>query len=247
MGGRRASHAVTRRPGRGGHTVWPAAAVLGAWTTPIPVRHTALQEALALLPQLLDGPARLTDPAATVGLSASRLGHLFAGELALPFPAFMRWNRLRRAMEPARDGTSLTQAAHGAGFADSSHLNRTCHEMLGLAPSHLLSALHPTPGSRTGLASRVQSASADQRICPSPPCCPAVSLDISLDRAIKTMRDTGRGMPAQGQGHLTRRPGRQRHRVLTPVRSAPDGTARGESGCRACGRRGRGGARRCAG
>lgn len=123
---------------------------LDAWATattttaPAAVRHPVLQAAVELMPQLLAGPVRLTQLAAGVGLSASRLGHLFTAELGLPFPAYLRWARLRRAVELAGQGASLTQAAHGAGFADSSHLTRVSREMFGLAPSQLLHAIGPT-------------------------------------------------------------------------------------------------------
>ncbi|MEU7895285.1 AraC family transcriptional regulator [Nonomuraea sp. NPDC049152] len=123
------------------------AALLRRWTAPAAgPHHPALRQALEFLPALLAGPVRLTDLAGMVSLSASRLGHLFAAELALPFPAYLRWARLRRAAELARDGASLTQAAHGAGFADSSHLTRVCHEMFGLAPSHLLPTVREPSG-----------------------------------------------------------------------------------------------------
>ncbi|MFI6817557.1 helix-turn-helix transcriptional regulator [Nonomuraea sp. NPDC050328] len=116
----------------------PGALVRG-WSAPAHgPRHPALLRALALLPDLLAGPVRLTDLAAAVHLSASRLGHLFTAELGLPYPVYVRWLRLRRAMELARQGAGLTEAAHGAGFADSSHLTRACHEMFGLAPSRLV-------------------------------------------------------------------------------------------------------------
>ncbi|MGW3353179.1 AraC family transcriptional regulator [Nonomuraea rubra] len=138
------------------HTLLPAtpgafpdpAALVRSWAAPAGTvaagpHHPALRQALELLPELLAGPVRLTDLADAVSLSASRLGHLFTAELALPFPAYLRWARLRRAAELARDGATLTQAAHGAGFADSSHLTRVCHEMFGLAPSHLVQVLRP--------------------------------------------------------------------------------------------------------
>ncbi|MBX6386266.1 MAG: helix-turn-helix domain-containing protein [Microbispora sp.] len=120
----------------------PAALVRG-WGAPAGPRHPALRHALRVLPELLHGPVRLTDLAAAAGISASRLGHLFAAELGLPFPPYLRWARLRRAVELAAGGASLTQAAHGAGFADSSHLTRVTREMFGLAPSRLLAALSP--------------------------------------------------------------------------------------------------------
>jgi len=34
-------------------------------------------------------------------------------------------------------GSSLTEAAHAAGSADSAHLSRTLRSMLGIAPSFL--------------------------------------------------------------------------------------------------------------
>ncbi|MGV9598426.1 helix-turn-helix transcriptional regulator [Streptosporangium sandarakinum] len=134
-----AAHALLpERAGAAGEPRDPAALVR-AWTAPVPgPHHPALRKALDLLPELLAGPVRLTDLADAVHLSASRLGHLFTAELALPYPVYVRWMRLRRAIELARDSATLTEAAHGAGFADSSHLTRVCHEMFGLAPSQLV-------------------------------------------------------------------------------------------------------------
>ncbi|MGA5215245.1 helix-turn-helix transcriptional regulator [Streptomyces cinereoruber] len=103
--------------------------------------HPAVRRAMDHTQRLLGGPVRLQDLAVFVGLSASRLGHLFAEELGLPFPVYLRWARLRRAMELVQEGTSLTKAAHGAGFADSSHLTRVFHEMFGLAPSTVLRSI----------------------------------------------------------------------------------------------------------
>ncbi|WP_039797629.1 helix-turn-helix transcriptional regulator [Nocardia araoensis] len=104
-------------------------------------RHPALRRALELLPDLLDGPLRLAELAAAVGLSASRLGHLFRAELGLAFPPYLRWARLRQAMDHVRRGGTLTEAAHAAGFADSAHLTRVCREMFGLTPSELAGAV----------------------------------------------------------------------------------------------------------
>lgn len=106
-----------------------------------PVCSKTLRAAMELLPDLLPGPLRLAELSAAVGISTSRLGHLFAAELGLSFPAYLRWARLRRAMELARQGANLTDAAHGAGFTDSSHLTRVVHEMFGLAPSQLLHSI----------------------------------------------------------------------------------------------------------
>ncbi|GAA3245926.1 AraC family transcriptional regulator [Streptomyces labedae] len=122
-------------------------AALRAVTGSRPTRacHPALCDAAALVHACLGCPIRLSDVAAEVGLSAGRLGHLFAEEFGLSFPAYVRWARLRRTIELARGGASLTQAAHGAGFADSSHLTRVVHEMFGLAPSEILHSVQWAP------------------------------------------------------------------------------------------------------
>lgn len=96
--------------------------------------HPSVSAAIALVPELLSGPVRLTDVASAVHLSADRLGRLFARDVGLSFPAYVRWARLIRAMEVARTGGTITDAAHAAGFTDSSHANRAFHEMFGVAP-----------------------------------------------------------------------------------------------------------------
>ena len=104
--------------------------------------HPALRQAVAVLPTMLDHSVHLGQVAAAVGISASRLGHLFSDELGLPFRPYVRWARLQRAIDQVRNGGTLTDAAHTAGFADSAHLTRVCHEMFGLAPSLLARAVH---------------------------------------------------------------------------------------------------------
>jgi AraC-like DNA-binding protein len=99
-----------------------------------------LRRALSLAPQLIDGPLLLGDLAGRVGLSASRMGHLFAEHLHLPYPAWRRWARLLHALESVQAGASLTTAAHAAGFTDSAHLTRVCRAMFGITPSQALAA-----------------------------------------------------------------------------------------------------------
>ncbi|ANN15505.1 AraC family transcriptional regulator [Amycolatopsis orientalis] len=126
--------------------------LLGEVGGDIPPRsvHPALRQAMALLPSMLDGEAGLARLSAAVGLSASRLGHLFGEELGLPFRAYVRWARLQRAIDHARAGGTLTSAAHAAGFADSAHLTRVSHEMFGLAPSHLVGTVRWCEPDREG-------------------------------------------------------------------------------------------------
>jgi AraC-like DNA-binding protein len=85
----------------------------------------------------LDTPVSLADAAAHVGLSSGRARHLFVAETGLPFRTYLLWLRLMRAVELFSAGSSLTEAAHGAGFSDSSHLSRTFRRMFGIAADSL--------------------------------------------------------------------------------------------------------------
>lgn len=75
--------------------------------------------------------------AAGVELSESRFSHLFTENVRVPVRRYLLWLRLRDAMHLLAQGTSLTEVAHEAGFADSAHLARTFRSLLGIAPSAL--------------------------------------------------------------------------------------------------------------
>lgn len=85
----------------------------------------------------LDAPVSLVDVAKHVGLSPSRARHLFVDQTGLPFRTYMLWLRLMRAVELFSTGSSLTDAAHAAGFSDSAHLSRTFRRMFGIAADSL--------------------------------------------------------------------------------------------------------------
>jgi AraC-like DNA-binding protein len=71
-------------------------------------------------------------------LSESRLLHLFKNEVGLPIRNYILWYRLKVAFHHFVNGSSLTESAHFAGFADQSHFTRTCLSMVGFTPSTLL-------------------------------------------------------------------------------------------------------------
>lgn len=85
----------------------------------------------------LDKPVSLEEAAAHVGLSSGRARHLFVESTGLPFRTYLLWLRLSRAVDLFASGASLTDAAHGAGFADSAHLSRTFRRMFGITADSL--------------------------------------------------------------------------------------------------------------
>jgi AraC family transcriptional regulator len=85
----------------------------------------------------LDKPVSLEEAAAHVGLSSGRARHLFVESTGLPFRTYLLWLRLTKAVDLFSVGTPLTDAAHAAGFADSSHLSRTFKRMCGIAADTL--------------------------------------------------------------------------------------------------------------
>lgn len=92
---------------------------------------------LAWVAPRLEGAVSLREVSAFIGLSPGRTRHLFVQQTGLPFRTYLLWLRLMRATESFASGTSLTEAAHLAGFADSAHLSRTFRRMFGIAAASL--------------------------------------------------------------------------------------------------------------
>ncbi|WP_327674463.1 helix-turn-helix domain-containing protein [Kitasatospora sp. NBC_00458] len=94
----------------------------------------------------------MPDLAARVGLSPQRLRALARQELGMPLARWRIWRRLARAADALCEGQSLAEAASTGGFADQAHLSRQMREMIGLTPSAVLRALHPSaaPGDVDG-------------------------------------------------------------------------------------------------
>lgn len=102
---------------------------------------------LKTLPQrLADAEAvSLRALAKSVGLSPSRLMHLFTGSVGVPLRPYILWLRLQYAAGELARGRSVAAAGHEAGFSDAAHFTRTFRRMLGATPRQVL---------RRGLAAR---------------------------------------------------------------------------------------------
>jgi AraC-like DNA-binding protein len=61
--------------------------------------------------------------------------HLFKEEVGVPIRRFRQWHRMRVVAALVAKGQTLTDAALGAGFADSSHFSRAFRNMFGITPS----------------------------------------------------------------------------------------------------------------
>jgi AraC-like DNA-binding protein len=82
-------------------------------------------------------PVGLAELASVACLSPSRFQHLFKDATGVPLRRYRTWCRMGTALRHAREGASLTEAAHSAGFASSAHFSAAFRDMFGLAPSDL--------------------------------------------------------------------------------------------------------------
>lgn len=101
---------------------------------------------LATLRRMRDQPHRshsMAELGACAGLSASRFLHLFKAATGVPLRRYRLWNRMGAAVAAFREGKSLTEAAHAAGFASSAHFSTAFRDMFGMMPSELLKGLAP--------------------------------------------------------------------------------------------------------
>ena len=85
----------------------------------------------------VDDATSLDVLAGAVGLSPSRLMHVFTSSVGIPLRPYLAWLRVQRAAIDIVSGNSLTDAALASGFSDAAHMSRTFRRMLGIPPSML--------------------------------------------------------------------------------------------------------------
>jgi AraC-like DNA-binding protein len=113
----------------------------------LPLRDDRLEMVLRTLQASLEQEEVLSRRAlATVAdLSESRFSHWFREHTGMPVRSYRKWLRLVRGIEQVLAGGRLTDAAHGAGFADQAHFTRTFVETFGISPSNALAHLGHKP------------------------------------------------------------------------------------------------------
>jgi AraC-like DNA-binding protein len=114
-------------------------AVLGEEALGTPrVRSETVAAVVSRLGDVEGQTPRLRQLADGLGLSPSRLSYRFKTEVGITIRGYRRWARLSAAIAELAAGSTLTEAAHNAGFADLAHLSRTFRSHLGLAPTEVL-------------------------------------------------------------------------------------------------------------
>jgi len=96
-----------------------------------------LEERIVLLLDALSEGKSISEAAQQIQLSHSRITHLLSEKLGTSPVTWRAWVRLRDAIDEVAMGSSVTAAAHSAGFSDASHFARSCRGILGIAPSAL--------------------------------------------------------------------------------------------------------------
>ncbi|WP_332862839.1 AraC family transcriptional regulator [Janthinobacterium svalbardensis] len=100
-----------------------------------------LRRALEQVDALLSGKVSAAAVAGAAHLSLSQLERLFSAQLGLPVRRLVLWRRLRLAIRFILLGSTLTDAAHGAGFADAAHFSRTMRSLFGVRADRSLRQL----------------------------------------------------------------------------------------------------------
>lgn len=72
-----------------------------------------------------------------IGLSESRLSHLFSEDVGLPLRSFHLWKKIVYAIKMIARESNMTRVALDSGFSDSAHFSRTFRQTLGLSPSFM--------------------------------------------------------------------------------------------------------------
>ncbi len=104
--------------------------VLVAWR-----RSLAIERALAYLGQHYIEPVQLCNLAKVACISKSHLVRLFTATLGISPHRYQLLLRLSRAKAMLREGGPITQIAHGVGFFDHSHLDRSFRILMGMTPT----------------------------------------------------------------------------------------------------------------
>ncbi|WP_293704886.1 AraC family transcriptional regulator [Sphingopyxis sp. UBA6723] len=109
----------------------------GAETVRI-ANRTAVMRAREFLETAVVFGARLDQLEQVTGFDRWQLSRDFRAVLGTSPYRYLQYRRVDLAKQLLRDGATLADAAHGAGFADQSHFGRTFRKTVGLTPKQWL-------------------------------------------------------------------------------------------------------------
>ncbi|TGM74482.1 AraC family transcriptional regulator [Leptospira mtsangambouensis] len=92
----------------------------------------------------LPNTIRMKEIGKEFSISDDRLVRLFKESMGIPLRRYLLWVKLLKASYLLKNGISLTEVAHAAGFSDSAHFTRTFKENFGFVPSLFFGHLRST-------------------------------------------------------------------------------------------------------
>ena len=98
-------------------------------------RSPAIERALLYLGRHYVEPVQLHDLAKVACVSKFHFARLFTATLGITPHRYQLLLRLSRAKAMLREGGGITQIAHGVGFSDHSHLDRSFRVLMGMTPT----------------------------------------------------------------------------------------------------------------
>ncbi|HEY0972986.1 MAG TPA: helix-turn-helix domain-containing protein [Solimonas sp.] len=107
---------------------------------PSPQADARVARACALIDEQPMDVLSMTQLAAAVGVSPSRLRALFQRELGCAPAQYARWASAWKAIRRWRKGARLTDLAMDAGFHDLPHIHRSIKALFGMNPSSIAQA-----------------------------------------------------------------------------------------------------------
>jgi len=102
-----------------------------------PALHPGVAQALRLIDEFPMRAVTLPWLSKRVGLSASRLRHLFPEQVGSTLSHYLRWTAIWKGVWMWSRGTPLADVVEQVGFYDLAHANHAFNEAFGLNPSYM--------------------------------------------------------------------------------------------------------------
>jgi AraC-like DNA-binding protein len=96
---------------------------------------TRVTQVLALIRDEPDRNYSQNELSDVLGLSPSRLLHLFSDEVGVPYRRYRLWKRLWLATERLHASDNMTNVALDSGFADATHFSHAFRDTFGVNPA----------------------------------------------------------------------------------------------------------------